>query len=76
MLHREKEREDRLRALASGFARWGSPESVAPALLLPILAQAGIVPLRRQPTLDDWAAIAREAMPTPLWEPDRVLLTA
>lgn len=73
VVHEEKRREDRLRALAEGLVRWGYAEGRSARLLLPILAVLGVVPLVRRPTLEDWARIARAARPTPLPDPGRAL---
>lgn len=62
----EKHREDDLRALVDGFARWGWVESRDARLLLPVLARLGVRPQERRPTLQDWGRLSREARPTPL----------
>lgn len=43
----EKRREDRMRAWSRAMARWGWAEGRDPRLLGPILARAGVLPLRR-----------------------------
>lgn len=73
-VYEEKRREDRLRALADGFARWGYAEGRSARLLLPILAAIGVRPLARRPTLEDWARVARAAHPSPLADPTRALV--
>lgn len=43
----EKRREDRLRRLVKGFARWGWSDAVSTTRLAAILAAAGVFPARR-----------------------------
>jgi hypothetical protein len=48
VLYDEKVREDRMRAVTGGFARWGWPEARDPRRLAPVLRAAGVpIPRRR-----------------------------
>lgn len=60
---KEKWREDRVRAEINDLARFGSGEARRPALLRPILSRVGLHPAEHRPTLADWAAEARVAVP-------------
>lgn len=59
----EKKREDRVRAVVRSFGRWGYAEACNPPRLRPILARMGIRPPRHRPTIADYAAVARAALP-------------
>ena len=60
---REKWREDRVRAQIDGLARFGAREARSASLLRPILLKVGLGPAAGRPTLEDWAAEARGAVP-------------
>lgn len=59
----EKKREDRVRAVVRAFGRWGYAEACNPPRLRPILARMGIRPPQHRPTIADYAAVARAALP-------------
>lgn len=59
----EKRREDLLRALLSGLARFGWVQAGSTGLLRPILARAGVHPVHPRPALSDYAVVARSAQP-------------
>lgn len=60
---KEKWREDRVRAEIHDLARFGYSEARRPVLLRPILNRVGLRPAEHRPTLADWAAEARIAVP-------------